>query len=105
MIELKHCRLGVEMTYNYEGLEEAKVMEEHKVKHIQFIFDDGECHVVTGNNDKFKLAFTELDDLLMAKDLDGFAICITTKFGGQASFVTDRKAKETAQKEFSEEVS
>ena len=61
-------------------------------------------HVSRAQN-KWKSAFTELDDLLMAKYLDGFAICITTKLGGQASFVTDRKAKETAQKEFSEEVS
>ena len=80
-------------------------MEGHKVKHIQFIFDDGEYHVLSAHNEQSKSALTELDDLLMAKDLDGFAICITTKLGGQASFVTDRKAKETAQKEFSEEVS
>ena len=77
-------------------------MDEHKVKHIQFIFDDGECHVLTGNNDKFKLAFTALDDLLMCKDLDGFAICITTKLGGRASFATDTNAEWEAYKIFDE---
>ena len=77
----------------------------NKVKHIQFIFDDGEYHTLSADNEQRKLAFTELDDLLMCKDLDGFAICITTKFGGRASFVTDKKAKETAQKVFSKEVS
>ena len=84
---------------------DALSMNNHKVKHIQFIFDDGEYHTLSADNEQWKSAFTELDDLLMAKYLDGFAICITTKLGGQASFVTDRKAKETAQKEFSEEVS
>ena len=78
------------------------VMEERKVKHIQFIFDNGEYHTLSADSEQWKLAFTELDDLLMAKDLDGFAICITTKFGGHAAFATDKKSAEKGQEMFSE---
>ena len=77
-------------------------MEKLKVKHIQFIFDNGEYHTLSADSEQWKLAFTELDDLLMAKDLDGFAICITTKFGGHAAFATDKKSAEKGQKMFSE---
>lgn len=77
-------------------------MEERKVKHIQFIFDDGEYHTLSADNEQQKSAFTELADLLMAKDLDGFAICITGKFGGRASFATDTIAEWEAYKIFEE---
>lgn len=81
---------------------DASSMNNHKVKHIQFIFDDGEYHVLSADNEQRKSAFTELDDLLMCKDLDGFAICITTKFGGRASFTTDTIAEWEAYKIFEE---
>ena len=81
---------------------DAHLMNNHKVKHIQFIFDDGEYHVLSADNEQRKSAFTELDDLLMCKDLDGFAICITTKFGGRASFATDTIAEWEAYKIFEE---
>lgn len=71
---------------------DAPSMNNHKVKHIQFIFDDGEYHTLSAHNEQWKSAFTELDDLLMAKYLDGFAICITTKLGGRASFVFDERS-------------
>ena len=77
-------------------------MGERKVKHIQFIFDDGEYHILSAHNEQRKLAFTALDDLLMAKDLDGFAICITGKLGVRASFATDTIAEWEAYKIFEE---
>lgn len=77
-------------------------MEERKVKHIQFIFDDGEYHILSADNEQQRTAFTALDDLLMCKDLDGFAICITTKLGGRASFATDTIAEWEAYKIFDE---
>ena len=82
----KHKTLGRRNVVSRMG--DAPSMNNHKVKHIQFIFDDGGYHTLSAHNEQWKSAFTELDDLLMCKDLDGFAICITTRLGGRASFAT-----------------
>lgn len=71
-------------------------MGERKVKHIQFIFDDGEYETLTAHDEQRKYELTELHEIIMREDLDGFAVCFVDKYGGCGGMVTNQRAREKA---------
>lgn len=77
-------------------------MDPIKVKHVMFIFEDGDYKTLTANDKQLQDELTGLCEMITREDLDGFAFCFVDKYGGYGGMVTNQRAKEKALEIFKE---
>ena len=77
-------------------------MEPIKVKHVMFIFEDGDYLTLTANDKQRQDELTGLCEMITREDLDGFAFCFVDKYGGYGRMVTNQRAREKLLEIFSE---